>query len=274
MSWKEKFVEITSKKHSEQAIWFLNGFWHELKGQQAEDIWDFVHLMIEIETGQPKLYGNRKSDVKEGCDLDELQSHVFLEKMKETLTVLELRKRLKALDIDNNKKMALSEYLLDLYKKSPQALVNAPQGNADPVKLKAAQDLMDAASDALDAAVKAEKEAQAAQRVLDNEQKTFDYKLSKLKELSENGTGIKKMKAKNEMAQMLSEDPLPLRRARINQQVHTKRAEKALKAAKDKFQEAEDHLTAVKNAGDVAEGQIFWMTRELKEKKKFMPGGR
>ena len=75
--------------------------------------------------------------------------------------MLELRKRMKALDIDNNKKMALSEYLLDLYKKTPQQLVDAPQGNADPVKLKAAQDLMDAASDALDAAVKAEQEAQA-----------------------------------------------------------------------------------------------------------------
>ncbi len=60
-------------------------------------------LMQETETGQKKLYGKRKVEVKEGCDLDEHKAHVFLERLGETLTVTALRKRLKELDIDMNK---------------------------------------------------------------------------------------------------------------------------------------------------------------------------
>ena len=59
--------------------------------------------MQETETGQKKLYGKRKVEVKEGCDLDEHKAHVFLEKLGETLTVTALRKRLKELDVDMNK---------------------------------------------------------------------------------------------------------------------------------------------------------------------------
>lgn len=48
-----------------------------------------------------------------------------------------------------------------------------------------------------------------------------------------------------------------------------------LETAQQMFKEAEDQLEAVKNAGGgVAQGKIWWMERELAEKKKFMPGGR
>lgn len=145
--WKAKFGEITAMDHSKQSIWWLNGFWEDGAQDTAEEIWKITHLAIEIGTGQRILYGKRKVEVKEGCDLDEMKSHVFLEKMGETLTVRALRKRLKELDIDNNKKMALSEYYLAKYGKTPQALVTAPQGEgASPEELAEAQSKLDTAT--------------------------------------------------------------------------------------------------------------------------------
>lgn len=277
---KDKFVEITSKGHTAQAVWFLNGFWNDGAEGEAEKIWDYVHLMIEVETGKPKLYGKRKDIVKEGCDLDELQSHVFLEKLGNIMTVRELRNRLKKLDVDNNNRLALSEFLLDKFTKTPLQLVNAPQGDTDPVKLAAAQKALDDASDALDTAVDATNAAKTAQRELEvavadlhAQEKAYNDKVAELENLSENGSSsIKKLKAKNELAQLKGEDPLPLRRAKLTAASAVKRGPQCVKAAKELFQAAEDVLYAIKMAGDgVAQGAIWWMERELAEKKKFMP---
>lgn len=59
--------------------------------------------------------------------------------MGETMTVVALRKRLKELDIDNNKRMAISEYLISKYGKTPHELVSAQQGTVEPEQLAAAQ---------------------------------------------------------------------------------------------------------------------------------------
>jgi hypothetical protein len=115
----EAFKLVTAKTHTEQAKWWLNGcnrnlvinhylfyrnvVWEDGASKYAEDMWNFVALMQETETGQKKLYGKRKVEVKEGCDLDEHKAHVFLERLGETLTVTALRKRLKELDVDMNK---------------------------------------------------------------------------------------------------------------------------------------------------------------------------
>jgi len=286
---KAKFAEITSKTHTEQAVWWLNGFWKDGAEAAAEDIWGFVHTMIEIESGAPKLYGKRKQEVKEGCDLDEMKSHVFLEKLGNTLTVRELRARLKEIDIDNNNMMALSEYLLEHYKRKPKELVDAPQGDTDPEKLAAAQAAVAAASEALDLATEARAAAQRAQdelaaavAALEAEEKAFADKLASLQAKAEDtSTGtVGRMKAKNLIAQMKSEDPMPLRKAKITQGAALKRSEKAtkaaeesLKAAQQAFADAEDQLEAIKKAGGgVAHGAVWWLERELTERRKFMPG--
>lgn len=284
--WADKFAEITAMSHTDQAIWFLNGFWDELK-PEAEKVWGFVHAMIEIQTGQPKLYGSRQPPIKEGCDIDEMQAHMFLEKMKETMTVVQLRKRLSALDLDNNKRMSLAEYMLDHFKKTPAQLCNAPQGDSDPAKLLAAQKAIDAAGEALNSAQdaaahakKAQDELAASVAALAAEEKALADKLSGLEAIANGNDGVvKKNKAKNEIEQMKAEDPLPLRKAKITQAAALKKAEKAtaaaevaLQAAAKAFADAEEQLAAVKKAGGgVAQGRIFWMERELAEKKKFMP---
>ena len=153
--WQQEFAAICQKTHREQAIWWLNGTWAEPGPNSGEkvapEIWKIAHTFLEVD-GTPVLYGGKMKEFKENCDLDEFKAHRALEVLGEVMTVQQLRKHLSALDIDNNKRMSLSEYLLNKYKRTPDWLVAAPQGNVDPAQLKAAEDSFAAANAALDQA--------------------------------------------------------------------------------------------------------------------------
>ena len=41
---KTSFLELTRKKYSDQAIWYLNGFWKDGAESEAEAIW-FVNIL-------------------------------------------------------------------------------------------------------------------------------------------------------------------------------------------------------------------------------------
>ena len=58
----------------------------------------------------------------------------------------------------------------------------------------------------------------------------YNAKTDELKRKSEGG-GVAALRAKNELAQHLEEDPLPLRRAKITQEAAVKKADKAAQAA-------------------------------------------
>jgi len=317
--WMDAFKQITAKTHTAQAIWWLNGFWKEGDCGQpyAETLWKEAHLMIELEAGKPKMYGTKVWEVKEGSDLDELKAHQFLEKLGGTLTVVELRKKLAALDLDKNNRMALSEYLLGRFKKTPEQLISAPQGGeAEAAKLAAAQAAVEQAANALrdavareQASVAAAKEAEKALWASEAAKAELAAAVAELeaqeKALADKRAGyqskiddpqlsaMKKGQAKNELAQLDSEDPLPLRKAKITQAAALKKAEKAAKVAADDkdaadaaavaaakakadaeaaFAEAESQLQKLKQFGDgVAQGAVWWMERELAERRKYMP---
>lgn len=57
---------------------------------------EFAHKMVELDKGKVT-----------GHELVEFDAHRFLEVVGETHTVLELRKKLTQMDIDNNKRVAL-----------------------------------------------------------------------------------------------------------------------------------------------------------------------
>jgi hypothetical protein len=318
-AWMDDFQKITSMTHTEQGIWWLNGFWKE-KGcgqDYAEQMWKEVHLAIELEAGKPKMYGSKVWEVKEGCDLDELKAHQFLEKLGGTMTVVELRKKLAALDLDKNNKMAMSEYLLGKFQKKPEELINAPQGGqAEASKLEAAKKAVADAASALtqavareEASIKAAKDAEkalwaseaakqelaAAVAELEAQEKALaDKKAGYQAKIDDpNLSAMKKGTAKNELAQLESEDPLPLRKAKITQQAALKKAEKAAKLAADEkdaadaaqaaatqakaeaeqaFAAAQAALEELKRKGDgIAQGAVWWMERELAERRKYMP---
>lgn len=307
MSWQEGFQKLTALDHKAQAIWWLNGFWEEGASDEAENVWDFAHLCMEIDSGQKVLYGKRVNEITYKSDLDEMNAHIFLERMGETLTVRALRKRLADLDIDNNKRMALSEYLIAKYQKTPDALVNSKQGEGcSPKELAEAQAQLDAAmaavaevtealeaqkallaqqkkdeaaakqaleesiaaearakEAAVEAAAKAEQAAQAEaelraaeaelakavkevetqQKIIDDKKAAFQAKID-----DETLSGMKRNMARNELAQMESEDPLPLRRAMITQKAALRRAEKARKPFAEATAAAEAEAERAKQA--------------------------
>jgi hypothetical protein len=318
--WSKGFAEITAKPHFDQAIWWLNGFWEDGAEAESEKIWEFAHLCIEIETGRKVLYGKRRVEVECKGDLDEMQSHVFLERMGETLTVRALRKRLSDLDIDNNKRMSLSEYLLARYNKTPAALTSSDQGSGvNPAEMAAAQARLDdlseqfaslvtakeradeaakqakkdkenaesAATAAAKALVLADQKAAAAVvaeeqlRVLEAElqvavdavlaeEKKIADKLAELEAIvNDPGAGaVKKNKAKNEIAQVKSEDPLPLRKAKITQEAALKRAERARQPASDARAAAEAEAKAAHKARDAADAAAIAAAQSLKVAEK------
>jgi len=102
----------------------------------------------------------------------------------------------------------------------------------------------------------------------------------------------KKNKAKNELAQHLATDPLPLRKAKLTTEAATKKAEKARVAAEmaaeeaerarqdaddklrdceAKFDECERQLEELRRRPGGGQGALWWINRELEEARKFMP---
>eukprot|EP00009_Paramoeba_aestuarina_P017790 CAMPEP_0201542652 /NCGR_PEP_ID=MMETSP0161_2-20130828/72152_1 /ASSEMBLY_ACC=CAM_ASM_000251 /TAXON_ID=180227 /ORGANISM="Neoparamoeba aestuarina, Strain SoJaBio B1-5/56/2" /LENGTH=301 /DNA_ID=CAMNT_0047950325 /DNA_START=70 /DNA_END=975 /DNA_ORIENTATION=+ len=283
---KADWEKIVSKPHKDQAVWFLNAFWNGGVKEHAEKIWEFQLKFVELS----KLGDNSV------CDLDELFGHKFLETMGETMTVLQLRAKLAEIDLDKNKRMAISEYLLFKYSKSAKDFVNAPQGDSD--ELDKAQKLVDESSKALDEvlakleeqkkaeeeAAKAEAAAKAALEELHAQEKAQADKIAELEKKSETGGVVSRNKAKAELEQVRAEDPLPLRRAKLNQAATLKKSEKARKAAEEaaaklevasqeaekKNKEALAYLERVKASGSGA-GQVWWMQREMYEKQQYLP---
>jgi myosin heavy subunit len=273
---RQKFKELTSKPYADQAIWFLNGFWHGGAEQAAEDIWRFTQKFIELD----------EKKKKGGSELDEFKAHVFLEQVAETHTVLELRQKLRKMDIDDNKHIALSEYLLFKYDKAVKPLVNAPQGD-NAAELERAQKKLEEVQNALDelqraevSLKKAEAELKVAVKELKAQEDAYNNKIAelegKVKDLA--ASTVSKNKAANELAQLKGEDPLPLRRAKITQEAALRKVEKEKKITEERkaealvrFDEAVKYLEEVRSRSGSGQGAVWWMQRELKEKQKYLP---
>jgi len=112
-----------------------------------------------------------------------------------------------------------------------------------------------------------------------------EQRTAELTRKSSEGGVVAQNKAKAELAQHLAEDPLPLRKAKVTLEAALKKAEKArapfeaatkiaeeaLERTRQKVAEAEAYLEEVKKKPGSSHGSIFWMERELFEKKKFLP---
>lgn len=289
-----KLTEICARNYKAQAIWFLNAYWNKFGEAEAETIWNIYNIIVELDV----------DNKKEGTQVDEFNAHRLLEKMEETLSVRAMRERLTSMGVEKIKYVPLLQYLVFRYhEKHPDVVslhhvVNASQGdNQDEVD--EAQRLLDAALAALDSAVKAAEEAraaeeaartaqaelEAAQAELKAQEDAYHAKTDELKRKSEEGGIVSRNRAKNELAQHLGEDPLPLRRAKLNTDAAVRKAEKATAAAEAARHHAEEELAAaeaaaaeaqayldeVKSKEGSAQGALWWIDRELHEAKKYMP---
>jgi len=328
-----QFTDLSHLPYADQAKWFLNGFWKSEGQNDAELIWGFAHKFADLD----------QQKKKQGNVLDEFWIHKFLEEIKDTHTVIALREKLRSSGmLVNGKHVSLLEYLAFRYNKGLEEIVNSPQGdNQEEVEkasalLAQAQGLVEevqrqleqekvalqkqreqeAASkkqqEALKAAEEEVKKAEAAQQAavaeLKSQEEAYATLVSTLETKSKDqSTGlVSRNKAAAELAQVKSEDPLPLRKAKISQEATLRKVEKerkvaedrraeadaalesakqataqaeakaaevarAVQEAEDKLQEAQNFLEEVKNKGGVAHGAIWWMEREIAEAKKYMP---
>ena len=98
-----KFEALTQLSIVEQAEAFLMQFVMEFRGRFNE----VTDMALEFQGfAGPMAKGEHVQE------LDEFQCHQFLEKRGETLTVSDLRDKLREIDIDSNGMVAFLEYLL------------------------------------------------------------------------------------------------------------------------------------------------------------------
>jgi DNA repair exonuclease SbcCD ATPase subunit len=273
----QKFSELSrTKTYSEQAVWFLNGFWEEGAFENAEQIYDYTQQAIKLDE---KLG-------KGGNELDEFESHRFLEHFDNTMTVIRMRQELREIDQDNNGKMSLLEFFAHHYKKGIPDVANAPQGG-DAEAIAEAQRALDEVSTALAsvqaelaALAKAEEENKAAIAELKAQEDAYAAKIAELEaKSSDTSTGVvTRNKAANELSQLKAEDPLPLRKAKITAEAALRRVQKQRKIAEAaeaellvKVDECKAQLMRMKQSGGVANGQMWFMERELFEADKYLP---
>jgi len=286
---KTDFLHLTRQKYADQAKWFLNGFWLQGAEQETEQIWSFTQKFISLD--DKKAAGN---------ELDEFWSHKFLESIGETLTVVELREKLKKIDLDVNGKMALLEFLAFKYGKTVKQVVDAPQGqNAAEVaeaakKLEALQTALAEQQKALEEqkvaeemAQKAEAELKVAVADLKKQEEDYQHQLQTLEGKSNDAAAstVNRSKAAAELSQLKAENPLPLRKAKITQEAALRKVEKVRKLAEaarialeqkvreteTKANEAEAYLIELRKNPANPFGSLWWMERELKEAQKYLP---
>eukprot|EP01083_Nonionella_stella_P003822 10981_1 len=281
----EKLKSLSSKTYKEQSVWFLNALW-ATQESEAENMWKFCNEMTELD---PKGAA--------GCELEELTAHRFLEKQAETLTVREMRTVLRDIDLDCNHNVSLTEYLVFRYKADWHKLVNSAQSDSDEVqkaqelladaqrKLSVARKDAEKARKAEAAQLSAENELRAALAELQAQENAFLNKKAQLERASQTGSVMRMSLAKQELDIHMSADPLPLRRAKINQGAAVRKAERAtakahelrlsaeksLGEAEAAFETAEEYLNDVKSRAGSGQGALWFVERELYEAKKYLP---
>jgi myosin heavy subunit len=315
---RERLHQICDLSYKGQAVWWLNAFWSTHQGE-AEKLWAYVEKANDIDLEHHD----------QGSGLDELNAHRLLEIFDETLTVREMRTQLRSVgaigEKERPKLVPLAHLLLARYKSDWRHFVNAPQGASE--EIEKAQQKLDTCKRAFEASQAAaqdaarreqeskaaaaelaakEEELRAAQAELDAalaevkaQEDAYNARTEELKRKSEEGGVVSRNRAKNELAQHLAEDPLPLRRAKITAEAAAKRNERAVVAAADAkaaaeqaaveagkarqaaedaveaalaaLADAEAYLKEVQATAGGGAGALWWIERELHEQRKYLP---
>lgn len=269
----EKLHNLCQMSYKEQCVFFLNAFWLDFGEKEADNIWNYCAKFVELDIEKKE----------EGCAVDEFNAHRFLESFDRTLSVRAMREKLYGVGVEKVKLVPITYYLIFHFDVDWSKLVNAAPGDAEEIAkaqamLDAAKAALKEAQDADAAAKKAQAELEAAQAELQAQEDAYNAKTEELKRKSEEGGIVSRNRAKNELAQHLGEDPLPLRRAKLNTDAAVRKAEKAAAAAAEalaeaeaRFAEAEAYLKEVSSKSGSSQGSIWWIDRELHEAKKYMP---
>jgi len=275
---EEKMKNLIEMNYKDQSIWFLNCYWEEWGEGEAEQLWDYVQKCNELDLDKHE----------DGNGLDEMKAHVFLEAFNETLTVRALRAKLResgAIGQNERPKLVpISHYLLFKYNADWRRVCNSVMGD-NQAELAKAQAMLEEVQALYKEAAQREQESKksaaelkAALEALHAQQEAYDNKTEELKAKSEQGGIVSKNRAKAQLEIHLSEDPLPLNRAKLTTNAAKKKADKAAaaataarEAAEAKVEEAKAYLDELKSQSGSAQGSLWWIERELHEAKKYLP---
>jgi hypothetical protein len=261
------FSDLCQRPFSEQAVSFLNAYWREVN-DQAEFIFTVAWEMIKRADMHSKGI-SLIHQYNEGNDLDFDIALYFFEQLckflddpkhsywtsaefaksqPEMMTALKRKQELREkVDVNFDGRVAFLEYLLYQYQAvaNPMDFVTRSMASADehPEITKARQAL-----------------AEVTRRI-----KEYEAEKARLEELAA-GTGVKALGAKNMLAQL---DSSPLAEE-LNKALIT--AEAAVRIATKKYGGSmvpSDHDNTRKSvAANFASGSIWWLNRDLEEKKR------
>jgi len=286
----DKLLALSGFTYKQQAVWVMNGFWDRVQND-AELLWKFVHTCSDLDL----------ENHENGNGLDEVNAHRFLELYNETLTVRELRDKLRktgALEPSERPKVVpLIHFLLFKYDLDWHKVVNCSQGD-NSAEIAEAQRLLDsvvaafgeaetrhqeslsrarAAAEKEEEARKqeapfkaAQEEVEAALAEVNKQEEEYQGKIKDAERRSEEGGVVQRNKAKAELAQLQAEDPLPLSRAKITLEAARKRAEKTRAPFEAATREAEAARAAAEQAKNAAEQALNDAKRKVQEAEAYM----
>lgn len=265
----EFFNECCKKKHSEQAVAFLNAYWDEI-GDQADFIfnvaWEIMKYVdmesqgislihkytegveIELNIGLHFYELMCKNLDEDGpAEYAEWRTEAYAKSQPTMMTAIKRKKQLREkVDVNFDGHISMLEYLLDQYSEfgcKPddfcQRSMKAPDEHPEITK---ARKLLEEVNERI---------------------RKFEEEKHKLEEAS-SLPGVKGMRAKNELAQLLS-SPLAedLNTALIKAEAAVRRVQKLFGGSKGAS--SEDCAGATSGP---TEGAVWWMNKDLEVKQK------
>merc|ERR1712137_299002 len=245
----DKLHVVCQKTYKEQAVWFLNCFWEEFADKEAELIWQYVLKNAELDLENHET----------GSGLDEMKAHVFLERFDETLTVREMRAKLRSTgaigESERPKLVPLMHYLLYKYNADWHTLVDETRQGDNKEELEKAEQMLKEVQQAFQ---ESERAASAARKaLLEAQSKEADAKAREAEAVARENEAVQreneavqreKEAVERENAAKASEQQAKQREAAAKQaEVDAQAAQKELEAALAELKKEEDAFNAKKS---------------------------
>merc|ERR1712137_693687 len=244
----DQLAEICAKTYKEQAVWFLNCFWEEFAEKEAETVWKYVLKNNELDL----------ENHENGSGLDEMKAHVFLENFAETLTVREMRDKLRSTGAigqnDRPKTVPITHYLLYKYNADWKTLIDKTRQGDNKEEMQKAQEMLAEVQEAF--RVSEAKASEARQALLEAQQKE-SAAVSRENEAKAREAEAKaseaEAKAREADAKAREADAKASEEEAVKRENEARQAEAPFKAAQDEVLSA---LAEVKKQEDEYNGKI------------------
>jgi len=231
MSDLEKLHVVCQKTYKQQAIWFLNCFWEDFASKEAELLWSYVEKNAELDLENHEL----------GCGLDEMKAHVFLEKFDETLTVRDMREKLRSTGAigqsERPKLVPLTHYLLYKYNADWHLLVDESRQGDNKEEMEKAEAMLAEVQAAFKESEK--KAGEARQALVEAQSKEADAKARESEAVQRENEAVARENAANASAEEAKKREAEAKASAEEARAREEQANKDAAAAKQAEAEAQ-----------------------------------